>query len=189
FRKLATAHHLQKLHGELDLADAAARELDVVGALRSPGSPAVGLVADLAVQLAQAFENTVVEVATEHEGRDQVAQGQGAFVVSAVWHGDAGRHDAAFEPGKALPLAALYQEVFLQHAQTDHRGAGVAIGAQGQVHAKDKAVFGGVADQGGQALDDLGEVLMRRDLRPQPAAAVVNAGGLAVVFVDVNEID
>ncbi len=40
--ELAAAHHLQQLHGELDLADAAARQLHVVGALgpaRRCGAP------------------------------------------------------------------------------------------------------------------------------------------------------
>jgi hypothetical protein len=52
-RVLAAAHHLQQLDDELDLADAAARELDVVGPLGPAGGAALGLLADLAVQLAQ----------------------------------------------------------------------------------------------------------------------------------------
>lgn len=34
--ELPAAHHLQQLHGEFDLADATARELDVVGTLGCP---------------------------------------------------------------------------------------------------------------------------------------------------------
>ena len=51
--ELAAAHDLQQLHDELDLADAAARQLDVVGALGPAGGAALRLVADLGVQLAQ----------------------------------------------------------------------------------------------------------------------------------------
>jgi hypothetical protein len=53
FGVLAAAHHLQQLHGEFDLADAAARQLDVVGAFR-PARAALGRVfADLLVQQPQ----------------------------------------------------------------------------------------------------------------------------------------
>ena len=57
-----------QLHDELDLADAAARQLHVVGALGPAGGAALRLVADLAVQLAQALEDAVVEVAPVDEG-------------------------------------------------------------------------------------------------------------------------
>ena len=103
-RELAAAHHLQQLHGELDLADAAARELDVVGALGPAGGAPRGVVADLAVQLAQAFEHAVVEVAAKHEGDHHVAQAQ--RLGAADRRG--GRHDAALQPGETLPLAPLH---------------------------------------------------------------------------------
>ena len=77
-RELPAAHHQQQLHDELDLADAAARQLDVVGALGPAGGAALRFVADLAVQLAQAFEDAVVEVAAVDERRDQRAQRQRA---------------------------------------------------------------------------------------------------------------
>jgi hypothetical protein len=51
--ELAAAHDEQQLDDELDLADAAARQLDVVGALRPPGGAALRLVAHLGVELAQ----------------------------------------------------------------------------------------------------------------------------------------
>ena len=52
--ELAAAHHLHQLHDELDLADAAARELDVVGRSGRLAQRAWASLADLAVQLAQA---------------------------------------------------------------------------------------------------------------------------------------
>ena len=72
--ELAAAHHLQQLHGELDLADAAARQLDVVGALGPPGAAARRLLADLPVQRAQRVEHAVVQIAPEHEGQHHAAQ-------------------------------------------------------------------------------------------------------------------
>ena len=69
--KLAAAHDQQQLDDELDLADAAARQLDVVGALGPPGGAPLRLVAHLDVELAQALEDAVVEVAPVDEGGDQ----------------------------------------------------------------------------------------------------------------------
>ena len=169
-RVLAAAHHQHQLHDELDLADAAARQLDVVGALRPAGGAALRLVADLAVQLAQAFEHAVVQVAAVDERRDQLAQRQRTAA------GDAGarRDDAALQPGKALPFAALHLQVVLQHRQAAHRRAGVAVGPQRQVDAEDEAVLGGVADQRVQLLRHQREELVRADAlrsgwsRPRP---------------------
>ena len=117
--KLAAAHHQQQLDDELDLADAAARQLDVVGALGPAGGAALGLVADLAVQLAQALEDAVVEVAPVDEGGHQRTQRQRAAAADRQPR----RHDAALEPGKALPLAALHLQVLLQHGQAHDRRA------------------------------------------------------------------
>ena len=72
--ELAAAHDQQQLDDELDLADAAARELDVVGALGPAGGAPLRLVAHLDVQLAQALEDAVVEVAAIDEGGDQGLQ-------------------------------------------------------------------------------------------------------------------
>jgi hypothetical protein len=80
FGELAAAHHLQQLHGELDLADAAARQLHVVGALGAAGAAARRLLADLPVQHAQRIEHAVVEVAAEHEGQHHAAQALGLAV-------------------------------------------------------------------------------------------------------------
>ena len=74
--KLPAAHHQQQLDDELDLADAAARQLDVVGALRSTRGTALRLFTDLAVQLAQSLEDAVVEIAPVDKSRDQCAQRQ-----------------------------------------------------------------------------------------------------------------
>ncbi len=144
---------------------------------------ALGLVADLAVQLPQALEDAVVQVAPIDEGRDQAAQLHRAAALDA----GARRDDAALQPGEALPLAALDEEVLLQHRHA-HRGrTGVAVGAQRQVDAEDLAVLGHVADQRRQPARELREIFVRRD--PLAARAAVRALGLAVVLVDVDQVD
>ena len=157
FGVLATAHHLHELHDEFNLANAAARQLHVIGTLGAPGGAALGFVADLAVQLAQTFEHTVVQVAAKNKGLDQRAQRQRA----PTGHGRVRRHHAALQPGKTLPLTALHLKIIFQHGQAGHWRAGIAIGAQGEVHPEDKAIFSGVANQRVKALGDKGKVFVR----------------------------
>ena len=68
-RVAAAADELQRLRDELDLADAAGAELDVVGEL-APRH----LAAHLGVQAAHRREGAVVEVLAEDEGPDDVFQ-------------------------------------------------------------------------------------------------------------------
>jgi len=181
FGKLPAAHHLQQLHGEFDFADAAARQLDVVGALGPARAALAGVAADLVVQRAQRLEHVVVEVLAEHEGQHHSAQ----RLRRAARDGRARGNGAALHPGKALPFAALHQHVLFQRVQRTHRGPRIAVGPQRQVHAEHEAVLGGVADQAVDQLDGAGEVFLHRNL----AAAVVAAGGLAVLVVDVDQVD
>jgi hypothetical protein len=140
---MPTAHDQQQLDDELDLADAPARQLDVVAALGPPGGAALRFFADARMQLAQAVEDAVVEVAPIDERRDQRAQRQRA----AARHRGARCHDAALQPREALPFAALDLEVLLQHGQADDRRPGIAVRAQREVDAEDETVVGAVADQ------------------------------------------
>ena len=174
-RELPTPHHQQQLHDEFNLADAAAREFHVICPLRPAGGAALGFFADLAVQLAQALENAVVQVTPVDKRADQAAQRQ----RPARQHRRTRRHHPALEPGKTLPLAALHQKILFQHGQADHRRAGVAVGPQRQIHPKHKTVVGGLADQRVKPLCHRAEVFMR-------AAA---AAGVAVVFVEVDQVD
>ncbi|MCY1523352.1 hypothetical protein D9M68_582470 [compost metagenome] len=179
--ELAAAHHLQQLHGEFDFADAAARELHVVGALGASGAAARRLLADLAVQDAQRIEHAVVEVAAEHEGQHHVAQRLG---LAAEHHG-ARRDHAALHPGKALPFAALHLEILFQRVERDHARPRVAVGPQRQVDAEHEAVLGHVAHQRIDALHGPREVLLVGQL----AAPVGIAGRVAVDVVQVDEVD
>ena len=112
-RKLSAPHHLQQLHDELELADAAARQLYVVGTLRVGGAALGGVFADLAVQDAQRIEHAVVQVAAKNKGRDQRAQCAGAGRAD----GRLRRDHPRLEPGQALPLAALALKIIFQRAQ------------------------------------------------------------------------
>ena len=79
-------------------------QLDVVGALGPAGGAALRFVAHLAVQLAQALEHAVVEVAPVDEGGDQRRAAPSARPFA---HARARRDDAALQPREALPLAAV----------------------------------------------------------------------------------
>ena len=129
------------------------------------------------MQLAQALEDAVVEIAAIDEGGDERSERQRATARDAR----ARRDDAALQPGEALPLAAMRLQVVLEHRQAGDRRPGVAVRTQREVDAKDEAVFGDLADQRVEAARHLREVLVRAD-RPR-------AVGLAVAFVDVDEID
>ena len=155
--ELAATHDQQQLDDELDLADAAARQLDVVGALRPAGGATLRLVAHLGMQLAQALEHAVVEVAAVDEGGDQRPQRQRAPVL----HAGHGRNHPALQPGEALPFAALDQEVVLQRVQRHRRGTGVAVGTQRQVDAEyePSSVTSPIR---GRGCRDLGEVTRGR---------------------------
>ncbi|MNS70235.1 hypothetical protein D3C72_1035760 [compost metagenome] len=179
--ELSAAYHLQQLHDELDLADAAAREFDVIGALRVPGAALGCMLADLAVQVAQRVEHRIVEVAAEHKGQHHATQ---CLHVGRANVGER-RDDAAFHPGKALPFAAVGLQVVFQRRQRDGRRARVAVGAQHQVDAKDETVLGGVANQLVDPLDGAQKVLVVAELAPP----VWPSGGIAVLFVHIDQVD
>ena len=73
-RLAPAADHLEGLREELDLAYAAAAELDVVVAVIASGVAAAGLGADQCVQVAQRGDRAEVEVLAEHEGPHDVLE-------------------------------------------------------------------------------------------------------------------
>ena len=154
--ELPAAHHLQQLHGEFDLADAAARELDIVGALGMPGAAPGRVLANPPVQHAQRVKHAVIQIASEHKGQHHAAQRLGRTAV----HAGAWRHDAALEPSEAFPFTTLHLKVFFQCAQRYGRRAGIAVGPQGQINTEHKAVLGNVANQPVNVPDRLGKVIV-----------------------------
>src|SRR5581483_9406270 len=93
-RILAAADQLEQLHDELQLADAAGAELEVV-----LGAALVRVLVDQRLQLAQRAERAEVEVAAIDEGLQAVEQGAAGAQVP--------RDRTGLDHGVALPLAAM----------------------------------------------------------------------------------
>ena len=66
-RKLPAAHNLQQLHGELNLANAPARHLHIVGPFGVARAAPGGMFANLPVQNTQGVENRVIQIAPEYK--------------------------------------------------------------------------------------------------------------------------
>ena len=98
-RLAAAANELQRLDDELDFANAAWPELDVLRVVVAPA-----LLADLAVNVAQTVVSIEVEVLAVDERRDERVE----LVVPPAGHG------ARLEPRVALPGAPLRDEVLLE---------------------------------------------------------------------------
>ncbi len=92
-----------------------------------------------------------------------------------------GRNHPALDPGIALPLAPLGNQVFLQRGKTHHQRATVAIRAQTHVHAEHITVAGHIVNQVNQALAQAGEKIVIVD-----GAATI---GFAVFRVNENQVD
>ena len=129
------------------------------------------------MQLPQAFEDAIVEIASVNERCDQRTQGQRSAVQGAFhW-----RHDPAFQPGKAFPLTPLDKEIFFQHRHADCGRTRIAVRPQRQIDAEDLPVVGDIADQRVEPMRDPAEIFMRADRK----AAI----GLPIFFVDIDQVD
>ena len=190
-RLAAAAHDLESLGDELDLANAAAAQLDVVVVVAMPAGAARALLlrlgADHLVQPAQRRHRVEVQILAEHErphGRLQRLdlRGESGLV------GEHRRRDhAPFQPGEALPLAALAHQVLLEHCAGHRQRPGVAVGPQPQVDAEHEAVGRHVRQRGGQlASEPLEELVVRQRARAAERAA---RRSLAAVVVDVDEVE
>ena len=109
------------------------------------------------MQRADGGDHAVVQVAPEHE-----RPGHPIKLLDHARRVRAGRvgNDATLDPGVALPLAALHDKVFLQHAQAAGQRTGIAVRAQSHVDAEDVAVFGHVGQCVDQTPAQLREVLV-----------------------------
>ncbi len=165
---LAAADELEHLGDELDLADAARAQLDVVGHVL-----ARHLAADLLVQLTHGAEHAEVDVFAEHERHAQPFQ----FVDARRLAGDR----PALDPGVAFPFARLGIEVILQHGQAGHQWTGIAVGPQAHVDAEHVTVRGGLVQRQDQAPAQAAEKLEIAD--------AARPGSLAVLRVDEDQVD
>ena len=167
-----TANELEDLGDELDFADAAGAELDVVGHVL-----ACDFAANLRMQVAHGVDGAEIEILAEDEGASDLLHRRhpvGLQVVARV-------HGAPLDPGVALPFAALRDEVVFQGVERADQRAGVAVRAQAHVDAEDLAVGGDFAERRNHALAEASEEIIVFDaLRPC---------GIAFLGVDENVID
>jgi hypothetical protein len=177
-RIAAAADQLEHLGNELDFADAAGTELDVVGLVLLRH-----FLADLRVQLAHGVDGAEVEVLAKDEGAADGLQfvpartPAGAGAVAGAVASERPRLD----PGIAFPLAALGVEVVLQHVEGADQRAGIAVGPQPHVDAKHLAVFRDVGDGVDQAAPQAREEF---EIGNRPGAV-----GIAVLGVGEDQVD
>ena len=165
-RLAPAADELQGLHRELDLADAARPQLDVRLVVA-----ALALLADLPMDVAQAFVGIEVEVLAIDERRDHVIE------LAMACPGQI----PGLEPCVAFPGAALRDEVLLERGERRGQRPAVAIRAQAHVDAEHVTIGGAVVE----CRDD------------PPAQAVeefaigdsTRAGRLAVLGIGEDEVD
>ncbi len=156
---LPAAYQLEGLHDELDFADAARAELDVIGEIA-----ARDFLFDERLHLAQTFEHAEVEVTPVDEGTH--ALGVDEFPGRRTGDG------ARLDPGVALPVAAVGLQVVVEECAADGERPAVAEGPQPHVHAMHDAFAGALAqDADHQAAEPGEEILVvdaarRRGSRP-----------------------
>ncbi len=134
-RRAAAAQQLERLHHELDLADASRAELDVLLQLAP-----LDLACDEFLHAAQRLEDAEVEVAPVHEGPQHVS-------IQYLEAGLRAVHRARLDVGVALPVAAVLLQVVLDRVEAHGHRARFAERAQPQVDAVDEALVGGRAEQ------------------------------------------
>ena len=161
----ATAHELEHLGDELDLANAAGAELDVVCHVA-----ARHLATDLGVQIAHRVDRAEIEILAEHEGPRDRAQ---LFAARAM-------HHPCLDPCVALPLAPLGDEIVLKHLEAAHQRSGVSVRPQTHVDAEDLALLGDLVEGLDELLAQLGEELEIAD--------GFRAIGVAILRIDEDEV-
>ena len=159
----APVQELERLHEELDLADAAAAELQI-----DPRRPRRLLLrADL--ELAHLVDRLQIEVLAEDERSEPSQRFLAGLQVS--------RDRSRFQQGEALPGGPLRLVVQLEAADGVHDRAAAALRAQVQVDAKDEAAFrrhARRAHRGGHGLGQAGiEGEVVESARPLRAAVLV----------------
>ena len=128
----AAGDQLLRLHEELDLADAAAPELDVVAGDRDRAEALEGM--DLPLHGVDVGDGREVEIFAPDEGRE--------LAQERLAGGDVAGHGARLDEGGALPVLAEALVVVERGVgrERDLRGAG--IGPQPQIGAEHIAVAG-----------------------------------------------
>ncbi len=150
----ATADELEYLRQELDFANPATPQLDVVAALRMQCFQALYFRADLRVHGAHGVDRTVIQVAPEHERAADVLQCGDIFRPAC--------QRAGFAPGIALPFPALGHQVCLYHVEAGDQRPRGAIRPQRHVNPESEAVFGDFRQRANQFFAEPGKELVIR---------------------------
>ena len=162
------ANQLLRLDDELDLADAARTQLDVVLQLTP-----LDFAGDHRLHRAKALEYAEVEVTSKDERPDDAVV---QFAVSA-----GSRDGARLDPGIALPVASMLLQVGLECAKTGDQRTRLPEGPEAHVHAKHETFRRLCVEEPYERLPEPREVVLVRDL----ASAI----GLAGFRIEKDEVD
>ena len=152
-RILPAPHQLKHLHDELDFADAARTELDVVRQV-APGH----FIGDQRLHLAQRAKHAEIDIAAVDEGCQHLVEQFGAVAPA----GD----EPGLLVGIALPVPAMPDQVVLQCRHAHRQRPAGTERPQARVHAERRAVRRRFVEQLDQPLPQAAEVLVR----PGPGA-------------------
>ncbi|MNJ34097.1 hypothetical protein D3C77_287960 [compost metagenome] len=156
-----TVDQLECLGDELDFANAAGPQLDVVGHALAPH-----FLLDQLLHGAQRFDRGKVQVTPVNERSQHIQQLRAGHLVAG--------HYPRLDHRVAFPVAALVLVVLLQCIEAEHQGAGRAVGAQAHVDAEHKTIDGDRVQGLDQPLAQSGEELLvvQRALDPLGFAAL-----------------
>jgi hypothetical protein len=150
-RPAAAAYDLKRLHDELDLADAAWTELDVLGQVL-----ARDFLGDEPLHLPKRVEYAVVQVAAIDERRQDIVEDVRGELDT--------REQPRLDVCVSLPVAAVLDEVRFERRKPDCERAARAERAQPHVDAICEAVLGALIEQLDEQLAEAKVVSLRLDL-------------------------
>ena len=143
----SAVHQLQRLHDELDFANATRPELDVL-----PQAFAAHLFVDLHLHAAQRFEGREIQIAAIHERTQTLEQFLARNLIAC--------DDARLDERVTLPVAPLTLIIIFHGVEAAHQRTFAAIGTQPHVDAEHEAVAGHRVDYIDEALPESHEELL-----------------------------
>src|SRR6185437_15040652 len=155
--------------------DPARPELHVVRELAP-----LDLALDQSLHLAQAFEDSVVEIAPV----DERPHGRGVQLCVTLSPCDR----ASFDPGIALPVAAVALQVILERGKARRERPALSEWPQAHVHAEDESVLRARSEQPDELLSEPREEFLVGDATYR-ALARPGSAGVAVLRKQKDEID